>query len=190
MNMRLDSTAPGLAPDGEASVLCVHFAADGREHSMWYLDPEDTRGPGLSGFTAGLTCDWTVSPSGVARAAVLRHGRHLLCDALLLRPGDADSFSSSIETAGGTFGSLLAWDARRKDNGLLRAEGVASYPAATLAGVRHRPLLATFARRVDLPAAMARHVHGLLLRTAPGDGRCRKCAGTGSVRGEPCLACS
>ena len=188
MNMRLDSTAPDLAPGADASVLCVHFAAYGREHSMWYLDAEDARGSGLSGFTAALTTEWTVSPAGVARAAVLRGGRGVLCEGLLLRPGDADS--SLAETAGGTLGSLFAWDARRRDNGSLRAEGVAAYPASMLAGIRHRPLLATFARRVDLPAPMARHVHGLLLRTAPRDNRCPACAGTGYVRGEPCLACS
>ena len=36
-----------------------------------------------------------------------------------------------------------------------------------IASILHRPLLATFARGVDLPAPLARHVHGLLLRTAP-----------------------
>ena len=72
MNGRLASVAPGLLPDGDASVLCVHFAADGREHSLWYLDAEDPSAPAVSGFTAGLTSEWSVSPAGVARAVVRR----------------------------------------------------------------------------------------------------------------------
>jgi len=189
MNGRLASVAPGLLPDGDASVLCVHFAADGREHSLWYLDAEDPSAPAVSGFTAGLTSEWVISPGGVARAVVRRAGRNVLCKALLLVQQDAEPVSTG-GTLGETLGSLFSWDGRRRDNGLLRAEGVPSYPASMIAGIRHRPLLATFARGVDLPAPLARHVHGLLLRTAPKDTRCASCAGTGYVRGEPCLACS
>ena len=165
MNGRLASVAPGLLPDGDASVLCVHFAADGREHSMWYLDPDDVATPALTGFTAGLSSEWSFSAAGVARASVLRRDRKVLCDALLLLP--AEPGLSSAATAGGTFGSLFGSDARGRDNRLLRAEGVPSYPAAMLANVRHRPLLASFARGIDLPVPLARHVHALLLRTAP-----------------------
>jgi hypothetical protein len=189
MNGRLASVAPGLLPDADASVLCVHFAADGREHSMWYLDAEDDAAPALSGFTAGLKSEWSFSAAGVARAVVRRRDRKVLCDAVLLLPGDPN-LSAATATAGGTFGSLFSTDAHGRDNRLLRAEGVASYPAAMISRLRHRPLLATFARNIDLPAPLARHVHGLLLRTAPRDARCPSCGGTGMVRGEPCLACS
>jgi hypothetical protein len=188
MNARIASVAPGLSPGGDASVLCVHFAADGREHSMWYLDPEETGVPALTGFTAGLASEWSVSAGGVARAVVLRGDRNVLCEGLLLLTTETDQ--SSMGTLGGTLGSLFSWDSRRRDNNLLRAEGVPSYPASMISGIRHRPLLATFARGVDLPVPLARHVHGLLLRTAPRDARCPACGGAGYVRGEPCLACA
>ena len=188
MNGRLASVAPGLSPDGDASVLCVHFAADGREHSLWYLDPEDTGVPATTGFTAGLWSRWSAPAGGVAQAVVTRGGGKVLCEALLLLAADADA--SATGTLGGTLGSLFGRDGRRGEAGLLRAAGVAAYPASMIAGLRHRPLLATFARGVDLPVPLARHVHGLLLRTAPRDTRCPACAGAGYVRGEPCLACA
>ena len=194
MNPQLESVAPGLLAHGEPSVLCVHFAADGREHSMWYLDAEDARRPVRSGFTANLSTEWSLSSGGVARA-VVRRGRHVLCEGLLLRSGDGDLSAATGGqggTLGGTFGSLFGSDPRRKDNGLLRAEGVSSYPATMISNIRHRPLLATFARGMDLPAPLARHVHALLLHTGPAEPQppCRACHGTGYVRGEPCLACS
>src|SRR5689334_13526944 len=105
MNGRLASTAPGLLPGRDASVLCVHFSADGREHSLWYLDPEDTGAPAVSGFTAGLSSKWSTSAGGVARATVSRGGgKHVLCEALLLLAADGEA--STAGTAGGTFGSL------------------------------------------------------------------------------------
>src|SRR4051812_18779044 len=110
MNGPLARVAPGLLPDGDASVLCVHFAADGREHSLWYLDPEDTGAPAVSGFTAGLSSHWSTSAGGVSRASVLRGDRNPLCDALLLLPSDGESSSAGASggTMGGTFGSLFS----------------------------------------------------------------------------------
>ena len=70
-----------LVPDD--GVLCIHFAAGGRDHSMWYLDADDL-GPALSGFTALLTVEPYRSPAGFCRANVLRRGGNLLCDALFL----------------------------------------------------------------------------------------------------------
>lgn len=197
MVTRTDSIAPGLSRDGDAGVLCVHFAADGREHSMWYLDPEEAGFRGLTGFTAGLVCAWSRSAAGVPRAVVARRGADVLCEALLLRTTDGDGSlagtSAWTGTAGGTgLGTSAPFtsDSRRRDNALLRAEGVPSYPASMIAGIRQRPLLVSFARKIDLPAPLARHVHGLLLQTLPAEARCPVCAGMGLVRGEPCLACS
>ena len=141
---------------------------------------------------ADIDVVYVATPHSAHRAAAglcLEAGRNVLCEALLLVQQDAEPVSTG-GTLGETLGSLFSWDGRRRDNGLLRSEGVPSYPASMIAGIRHRPLLATFARGVDLPAPLARHVHGLLLRTAPKDARCASCAGTGYVRGEPCLACS
>ena len=191
----MDTLAPGLSREGDAGVLCVHFAADGREHSMWYLDPDETSATGLTGFTAGLVCEWSRSAGGVPRAVVLRRGGDVLCEAMLLRTGDTDPSATSAAGATGTLGltgtmGMFASGPRRRDNTMLRAEGVPAYPASMIAGIRQRPLLASFARRVDLPAPLARHVHALLLRTAPQDSRCLACGGAGDVRGEPCLACA
>src|SRR5688572_15445961 len=33
------------AADRSTGVLCVHFSADGREHGMWFVGPEDDEGP-------------------------------------------------------------------------------------------------------------------------------------------------
>ena len=200
----LDSVAPGLSAERGAALLCVHFAADGREHSMWYFDPGDGARRGAAGFAAGLDAEWSRSPAGVPRAVVLRRAGDVLCEALLLRPADggADPSSNGTSWSAGTSGFTgilsstgifggFGSDARRRDNALLRAEGVPAYPASMIAEIRHRPMLVTFARRVDLPAALARHVHGLLVRGAPPEvRRCPVCAGAGYVRGEPCLACS
>ena len=196
MVTRTDSIAPGLPRAGDG-VLCVHFAADGREHSMWYLDPEETSSRGLTGFTAGLASEWSRSAGGVPRATVLRRGGDTLCEALLLRASDADVslagslglMSSAGATGLGSSGTFSS-DSRRRDNALLRSEGVPSYPASMIAGIRQRPLLVSFARRIDLPTPLARHVHGLLLQTLPQAAACRACNGAGLVHGEPCLACS
>ena len=197
MVTRTDSIAPGVSREGDAGVLCVHFAADGREHSMWYLDPEEVQFRGLTGFTAGLVSRWSRSPAGTSRATVVRRGGDALCEALLLRASDGDaSLGGTLgltSIAGGTgLGTSVPFtsDSRRRDNALLRAEGVPSYPAAIISGIRQRPLLVSFARRIDLPAPLARHVHGLLLQTLPQETACRACGGAGLVRGEPCLACS
>ena len=143
MNGRLASFAPGLSPDGDASVLCVHFAADGREHSLWYLDPEDTGVPATSGFTAGLSSKWHTSPGGVARAVVSRGGGKVLCEALLLVRADEDA--SVAGSLGGTLGSLLGLDGRRGESGLLlrTAPRDTRCPACGGAGyVRGEPCLA------------------------------------------------
>ena len=145
-----------LIPDD--GILCIHFAAGGREHSMWYLDADEP-GPALSGFTAHLTVESRCSPAGFWRANVLRRGGDVLCEALFL-------------------GRSTAADLGRD---MLRGERIAAHAASLLASLRQRPVLATFARRLELPPPLARHVHGLLLRTATADG-------PNSCGSEPCLA--
>ena len=180
MNAGHSTQIAGRAFDLEAGILCVHFAADGREHAMWYLDAVDP-GPALTGFTAGLRAEWHASPAGNRRATVLRRGGDVLCEAMYLTATDpAATFSGSTTLSG----------LSRRDRDLLRSENVASHPAALLASIRQRPLLATFAKRMELPPPLARHVHALLLRTVPTDAVCIRCGGAGEVRGEPCIACS
>jgi hypothetical protein len=154
MNIPQEAFSRGPLANGQADILCVHFSVDPREHAMWYLDAADA-GPALTGFTAGLRTEWNRSRSGVYRATVFRQDG-VLCDAVLLvhPPLDAESHRSSLLDV-------------RRDAAALRGEGLASHPAALLSSLRQRPLLATFARRVELPPPLARHVHGLLLRTAP-----------------------
>lgn len=156
MDARPSTPRVVASPGGEAGALCVHFAADARDHAMWFLDGDDFF-PALSGFTAGLRADWHVSPAGIRRAAVVRGGGDVLCEAILLTGAD---------TGAGDDPAALASEAYRRERELLRNEGVPSHPAALLSSIRQRPLLATFARRVELPPPLARHVHGLLLRTA------------------------
>jgi len=149
-----------LVPDD--GVLCIHFAAGGRDHSMWYLDADDL-GPALSGFTALLTVEPYRSPAGFCRANVLRRGGNLLCDALFL----------GVSSAAGS------------DRDVLRDDGIAFHPASLLASIRQRPVLATFARRLELPLPLARHVHGLLLRTMPTERPARLCGGAITAPTDP-----
>jgi hypothetical protein len=179
MDTRQKTPAAQLLRNAETGILCVHFAADAREHSMWYLDAGDL-GPEVTGFTAGLRAEWHASPAGNRRATVLRRGGDALCEAMYLTTPDA----------GATVNGSTATQLYRRDRSLLRNENVASHAAAVLSSIRQRPLLATFARAIELPPPLARHVHALLLRTLPPDAACVTCGGAGDVNGEPCLACS
>ena len=91
-----------LVPDD--GILCIHFAAGGREHSMWYLDADEL-GPSLSGFTAHLAVESFYSPAGFRRASVLRRAGDMLCDALFMDDSSAASAdrtpsSAEITTSG------------------------------------------------------------------------------------------
>ena len=144
---------PGVFDPG--AVFCVHFSADGRDHGMWFLDDEPHA---ESGAWKDFDTTWRQGPSGVRTAEVSRNGE-TLCDAVLLLPfADGDEPGS----------------APRRDRDRLRAAGLRSGPAALLAAMRQRPLLATFARRVELPGATARQVHRALVsafRDAPPRGQ-------------------
>lgn len=151
----------GTAPMfGDAGVLCVHFSADGCEHGMWIVGPED--GPcevETVRFPAGLWVRWRTGAAGLPRANVCR-GRDVLCDAVLLV--DDEECRDPGDTR-----------APRAERSALRAEGLTAQQAALLTQTRQRPLLATVARRAELPAPTARLVHRMLLGALPephGDG--------------------
>ena len=179
MDTRTKLPATQAPSTPQTAILCIHFAADAREHSMWYLDADDL-GPEVTGFTAGLRAEWHASPAGNRRATVLRRGDDALCEAMFLTTPDA----------GATVNGSTATQLYRRDRNLLLNENVSSHAAAVLSSIRQRPLLATFARGIELPPPLARHVHALLLRTLPPDAACVTCGGAGDVHGEPCLACS
>ncbi len=88
------------------------------------------------------------------RATVLRRCGDVLCEAAFL--------TAPLEQCAD---GRTPREARRREVTHLRREGASAYAASVIALARQRPLLATFARRVDLPPALARHVHDLLLQT-------------------------
>jgi hypothetical protein len=137
-------------------VLCVHFSADGREHGMWFIGGTDEGveaaipGAHSAALPSGLSACWQVGPSTLARAEVSR-GPNVLCDALLLL--------EQLESCDP--GETRA--PARQERSALRAEGLTAQQASLLAQTRRRPLLATVARRVELPAPTARLVHRILM---------------------------
>jgi len=138
-------------------LFCVHFSADGREHGMWFIEPDDgaddTRADACAGrLPAELSARWQLSPRGIPRAEVCRRG-DVLCEALLLTEDEKPADPGETR---------IALSARHARDGL-RAEGLTALQASMLAGIRQRPLLATVARRAELPPATARQVHRLLL---------------------------
>ena len=117
-------------------VLCVHFSVDGRSHGMWFVEA----GSPPDTVPAELWAHWRVTAGGVWVGDLLR-GRRVMVDAVLCTddgPG---------------------WRA-------LLHERAGPSRAALLAPVRQRPLLATFARGVDLSIEQARLAHHLLTRAA------------------------
>lgn len=124
-------------------ILCVHFAAGGSEHTIWYGDaaaPAD-----VDGWGAGrVSIAWRELPGPLLRGQLVL-GRDVACDCFLLLGGDA-----------------------REDQVMLRSQGVPRSHAALLARMPQRPLLATFARRGDLPPATVRRLHRLLLSADTG----------------------
>ena len=158
-----DPASPGLA--GATALFCVHFSADGREHGMWFVDCD---GPGDDGeplprLPAELSARWRVSQRGTPRAEVCRRG-DVLCEALLLTEDEKPADPGETRIA------LSA----RYVRDVLRAEGLTAQQASMLAGIRQRPLLATVARRAELPPPMARQVHRLLLAAlVEGEARAR-----------------
>ena len=151
----------GPAADRSAGVLCVHFSADGREHGMWFIGPEDDQeltspAPRLP---SGLNARWYTSSQGTPRADVRRAG-DVLCDALLLTADPATT---------GDPGDTYAPASARQARAALRAEGLTAHQASLLTQTRQRPLLATCARRAELPAPMARQLHRMLLSTLRGE---------------------
>ena len=153
--------APRRSADRCTGVLCVHFSADGREHGMWFVGPEDDQEPTSPSprLPAGLTARWHTSPEGTPRADVRRAG-DVLCDALLLTADPATT---------GYPGDTYAPASARQARAALRAEGLPAHQASLLTQTRQRPLLATVARRAELPAPMARQLHRMLLATLRGD---------------------
>src|SRR4051812_26853225 len=103
MDTRMDSRGGVGLWDGAPRTLCGHFAAGGRDHSMWDLEAGGGP-PALSGFTAGLMTKWRRSPAGVHRASVRRRGGDVLCEAMLLEPADGYASSVGASTAGATSG--------------------------------------------------------------------------------------
>jgi hypothetical protein len=141
--------------EDDPGFLCVHFSADGREHGMWIVAlRDDVLEAAPATLPADLWVRWCAGVSGLPRASVCR-GRDVLCDAVLL--ADDGESRDPADTR-----------APRSERGALRAEGLTAQQAALLTQTRQRPLLATVARRAELPAPTARLVHRMLLGALPG----------------------
>lgn len=117
-------------------VLCVHFSVDGRSHGMWFVEA----GSPPESVPVEQWAHWHGTSGDVWTGRLLR-GTRVMVDAVLC----------TEVTAG-----------RR----VRLREHIGASRAALLAPLRQRPLLATFARAVNLSLDQARLAHQLLVRAA------------------------
>lgn len=127
---------PTVSPMAAEDVLCVHFSVDGRSHGMWFVEA----GSPPESVPVELWAHWRATSGDVWSGELLR-GTRVMVDAVLC----------TNDAAG---------------RGVRLRERLGAARAALLAPLRQRPLLATFARGVNLSLDQARLAHQLLVRSA------------------------
>ena len=123
-------------PAAPEEVLSVHFSVNGRSHGMWFVEA----GSPPESVPVDLWAHWRETAGHVWTGQLLR-GRRVMVDAVLC-VGDAPGRRVQLR------------------------ERIGAGRAAMLAPLRQRPLLATFARGIDLSLDQARLAHQLLVRAA------------------------